>query len=305
MIAPLVVLAPWLGCSEPPVDARIAPPPPLADPDRIRLLALGDVGRGTETQRQVARGAAAACAERGCDAVLLLGDNLYPSGMESPDDPRADAWLRDLYEPIGAPVYLVLGNHDYARGRDVERAGWLVAWAARTDGFELPGPVWTTRAGPLRLIGLDTNRALQFGEAAQAAWLDEQLDDDARWTVVLGHHPLRSDGPHGNAGSYEGTRWLPWASGRSVERLLSVLCGRADLYLAGHDHSRQLLEHCGVPLVVSGAGGSATGIVDRGNQPRFAQGSPGGAWLELGPEEGRVVFLDADGREDGAFGLVP
>ena len=278
-----------------------------ADPSAVRFVALGDVGRGDANQRRVARGVVHACAERGCDAIALLGDLLYPDGMEKDDDPRAEQWIAAPYAPAGAPLLLVLGNHDYGRGRDVASAGRLLRWAKDRPGIVLPANVWDLRAGPVHFVGLDTNAAFQFGEAPQRAWLARVLDEsDAPWKVVLGHHPFRSDGEHGNAGAYEGWTGVPIASGAALRRLFEgALCDRADLYLAGHDHNRQLLAACGVDLIVSGAGSSTTPIVDRGNHPSFASAEPGFVWLELGEGEGRVVFLDADGKAEREYGIAP
>lgn len=284
-----------------------APPPTLSDPERVRFVALGDVGRGTATQRRVAEAVAAVCAERGCDLVVLLGDNLYPDGMEAPDDPRMDERIGDMYAGAGAPLYLVLGNHDYGKGRDAERAGWQVAWATARDAAELPANAWWTETGPALFVGLDTNAAFQFGAGFQSRWLADRLaESDARWKIVLGHHPFRSDGPHGNAGAYEGWSSVPVMSGGGLATLFEErLCGAADLYLAGHDHLRELIDHCGVALVVSGAGAKGTEVVDRGNHPRFASAEPGFAWIELRGDGGTVEFYDQDGARDGFFALQP
>jgi tartrate-resistant acid phosphatase type 5 len=298
----------WLGCSQDQVSTGLAPPPALREPDKLRLLALGDAGKGNDGQRQVAAGARALCAREGCDLVVLLGDNLYPKGMESPDDPRIDRVITEMYADIGAPIYLVLGNHDYGSGRDKERARWQVAWAREQKDVVMPSQAWRTDAGPARLIGLDTNAVMQFGGDFQQRWLREQLtSSDAVWNVVFGHHPYRSDGPHGNAGSYEGTQELPMLSGSPLRTLFDEeLCGQADLYLSGHEHVRELISYCETQLVISGAGASATRIVDRGNDPWFARASLGMAWLELGPDSGVVRFADANGQWDSElFPITP
>jgi tartrate-resistant acid phosphatase type 5 len=250
---------------------------------------------------------AAACARLGCDLVLLLGDNLYPTGMDTPADPRMDGWIRDVYAPLGLPVYLVLGNHDYGTGRDLQRAEWQVAWARGRPGFHLPARAWVSDIGPARFIGLDTNAAFQFGDLGQGAFLEEQLSTSAAlWNVVFGHHPLRSDGPHGNAGAYDGAPWVPLVAGESVRQLLEpAVCARADLYLSGHDHSRQLIDYCGAHLVVSGAGASTTPLGDHGNQRRFGSEAPGAVWISLGPDRGQIVFLGADGAGEADFELTP
>ncbi|MBX2803074.1 MAG: metallophosphoesterase [Myxococcales bacterium] len=294
----------WLGCSASPLTFAEAPTTATASDGVVRLIVVGDTGKGNAGQAQVAHAIVETCAVRGCDLILMLGDNLYPRGMEYPDDPLADDRIAAPYTAAGVPVYLVLGNHDYAHGRDQERAGWQLAWAARTAGVELPGHAWHARVGPVQLVGLDTNAALQFGAEPQRSWLQGVLDSsDAPVRVVAGHHPWRSNGPHGNAGSYEGWSILPYASGRGVARLLQPLCNQVQLYLSGHDHTRQLLDHCGVQLVVSGAGASVTRLVDRGNEPRFASATLGFAWLALSADRGEVTFVSADGVDEGTFVL--
>lgn len=299
------LLPAWMGCSEGRVDTARVEPPVLADPDRVRFVALGDAGKGNAVQARVARSVANTCDELGCDLILLLGDNLYPAGMEAPDDPRAEERIALPYVPT-APVYAVLGNHDW-NNRDDERAAWQIAWASQRDGIELPAPAWSMAAGPVTFAAIDTNTAFQRGRSFQQAWLVETLDAaDTPWKVVLGHHPWRSDGPHGNAGAYEGISWGPIVSGRGLRKLFDgAVCGRADLYLAGHDHLRELLRACDTDLVISGAGASATEVVDRGNQPRFARATPGFVWLELGTTEGELRFYDEVGTLEAAFPLRP
>ena len=51
----------------------------------LKLIALGDTGTGNNDQLEVSQGMAKVCEESGCDLVLLLGDNFYPSGVVSED----------------------------------------------------------------------------------------------------------------------------------------------------------------------------------------------------------------------------
>lgn len=292
------------GCAPEP-SFGTPPAPALADPDVVHLVAVGDTGKGDDGQRRVAEAIRAVCAREGCDLVVLLGDNLYPAGMESPDDPRADERIAEPYAGV-APIYAVLGNHDWA-GRSAAVADRQLAWAAGRDEVVTDTHAWVVEAGPLLLAGVDTEAVFLWGDGPQGPWLRGALDaSDAPWKIVVGHHPLRSDGPHGNAGAYEGWSSVPWVSGAAVRAFLEgAVCGRADLYLAGHDHTRQLLEACGTTLVVAGTGAAGTRIVDRGNAPRFADAAPGFAWLSLGTDAGELRFYGADGEVDATFALAP
>ncbi len=67
----------------------------------------------------------------------------------------------------------------------------------------------------------------------------------ATWKIVYGHHPIRSHGRYGD-------------SEELALKLLPILRGRADLYLAGHEHDLQILEpEDGLHFVISGAGGKS------------------------------------------------
>ena len=276
------------ACTSPPATPLDLPPVKPSGPT-LRVIAVGDTGHINATARRVARSIQTICLERGCDALLLLGDNIYPRGATD------EAHAREAMAPwraIGLPLYAVLGNHDWGHGHDAAAAA---AQIALSDSSLHIAEDWVARAGPATLFGLDTTRVFWDG-AARASWLGPALDAADGWRIVLGHHPLRSNGPHGNAGAYEGWSRIPWMSGTSVQTALDgALCGRADLYLSGHDHSRQWLEECGVELVVSGAGSSATTLHDRGNDHRFAAATHGFVWLSAGSSL-RVAFYDEDGR---------
>ena len=288
----------WLalvGCGHealPPTHVTVDP-----DASVVRLVATGDVGRDTPLARDVAASMRAVCERDGCDAGLLLGDLLYPRGMERPDDPRMDARIRDRYAGIAPHWYLVHGNHDYAHGRNLERAKWQRAWADRTPGFHLPSPDWRLDLGPTTVLGVDTTRVFWDGIRSRGAWLDRTwADTEDRWRVVATHHPHRSNGPHGNAGAYEGWRGLPWVSGRALRTLFEDhVCGRADLVLSAHDHNLQWIAHCGTQWVVTGSGANPKAGVDRGNSPLFASDQGGFVWIELG-DRMRVRFHDVQGR---------
>lgn len=262
----------------------------------VRFVAIGDTGKGNAGQRAVARAVRAVCEARGCDFVVLLGDNYYPRGMQSPDDPRIDALVTDVYADLGVPVYAVLGNHDWGHGRDADAAGWQVDWARAHPFVRMPAPYYGFTAGPAAFFALDTTSIFYGDGAEQVAWLDEALREaDARYKVVFGHHTYRSNGEHGNAGAYEGLGWVPIVRGAPLKRMFQEhVCGRADLYVSGHDHLLQWISHCGTELVVSGAGATARELVDRGNEPRFAAARLGLAWIELG-DALTVAFHDETG----------
>lgn len=289
----------WLlACSSPaPLDVADAFELPVGDPERVRFIALGDTGKGNQTQRDVAEGIRTVCAHRRCDFVLLLGDNLYNDGMVTPDDPRMDEVFTDIYSGLDLPFAAVLGNHDWGRYHYADNARYQLEWAAKNDQYVLPAPNYRFQAGHAELWAIDTDTVFWEGKQPVAGWLDRTLQgSEARWKVVFGHHTYRSEGPHGNAGAYEGWQRVPYVSGGALRELFDDhVKGQADLYVCGHDHSLQTFDHEGLELVVSGSGASTTPLVDRGNHPDLAFSKPGFVWVELGETMSFEVY-DAAGQ---------
>jgi predicted phosphodiesterase len=220
------------------------------DDDSVVFAAIGDVGKANVPQAVVAAGVRRACAER-CDFVVLLGDNVYESGVADADDERALGCMIASYETPA--TFAVLGNHDYDPvAPTVERARRELAWirrdATRPDGVGARGDhhFYRFRAGPVRLVALDTNLLVRgaFDEADYgrlARWLGPLRRADDEWLVVLGHHPYVSNGSHRSAGEFLDASLSLWP-GRFFRHVIGRhVMGRADLYVAGHDHNLQFI----------------------------------------------------------------
>jgi tartrate-resistant acid phosphatase type 5 len=273
------------------------PEAPTAHEEQVRFIAFGDQGTGSDTQLQVAAAMGQVCEVRGCDFGLVLGDSLYPNGLQSVDDPRMDDAFIKPYAPIKIPFYAALGNHDYDNGRDDATAEHLLAWAANHEIMTLPAKTYSFSAGPATFAALDTTWVFWHGARGHQRWLDETLRDTQGWKVVFGHHPIFSNGQHGNAGEYEGLSFIPWSSGMALDRFFQQsVCGEADLYLSGHDHNLQWISACGTELIVSGAGAKTTPIVDRENKPNFSAAQPGFVWVSLDSETMTIAFYDESGK---------
>ncbi len=85
----------------------------------------------------------------------------------------------------------------------------------------------------------------------------------APWKVAFAHHPLRSNGRHGNAGFYDGLV----GSGKDWQNLLKkTACDKIDVLITGHDHDLQWLKpnkECGNTFfIISGAGGKTCSMTN-------------------------------------------
>jgi hypothetical protein len=180
----------------------------------------------------------------------------------------------------------------------------------------MPATHYTFTWGNVGFIALDTN-AIMWGnteQGDQAAWYTSALTEvaGADWVFLLGHHPLRSNGSHGNAGTYEspelnGTKIplpIPVLNGAAVKDFFDAhVCGTVDAYFCGHDHTRQWIDEpealCGAELIVTGAGAKLTALASELNQAHYQDDEKAGFMYVV--IEGNTFtgqFIDQDGNVD-------
>ncbi|MFN7144414.1 MAG: metallophosphoesterase, partial [Myxococcota bacterium] len=258
-------------------------------PAKVRFVALGDGGTGSDDQYAVADTVAAVCAERGCDFALYLGDNIYNDGVTSVTDSQWEEKFEAPYAVVDFPFYAALGNHDYGGGGggfEVERAQAQVDYTNESDKWRMPAKFYTHAHGDATFFALDTTPLDWSRVEEQTAWLPGQLAAaTTKWKIAYGHHPYISNGDHGNANDNFG----PFFEDN--------VCGQVDLYLAGHDHHLEWLEpQCGTEHVISGAAAKLRGV--EGSNPSFYGTSTlGFVWFEIDGDTLTGVMYDVDGNE--------
>ena len=227
---PLRRLAVWARDVGPPGPADVVGDGlPAGSEVRLRVAVAGDVGHPSPQLDATVAAMVRASAARPFDALVLLGDNVYPDG----DPALLDQAVLRPFAPVltqGARLVPVLGNHDVQAGHAdvlVRRLG-------------MPGRWYASRLGDVLFVGLDSTRP---DDADQQAWLADTLAGcDAAWTVVALHHPPYSAGWHGSDLSVR-------AAFEPAFRRFSV-----DLVLAGHEHDYQRSRPVGdTTYVISGA----------------------------------------------------
>ncbi len=271
--------------------------------DVVRFVALGDAGEGNSEQYAVADAIAVVCARDGCDFALYLGDNFYDSGVEDTADPQWDEKFELPYAELDFPFYPALGNHDYGGegiGWELWKGSIYVDYSALSDKWTMPDLYYAHTHAHASFFGLDTTQVFWgFGDD-QADWMRDQLArDTSTWRVAYGHHPYLSNGPHGNAGEYEGLDWVPIVNGAAIEAFVDDrLCGQVDLYIDGHDHSLQWPQSTcsGTEFIVSGAGAKTTEL--EGDNPTWFEAEiEGFVWIELRGRTLTGVVYDLNGVE--------
>jgi hypothetical protein len=300
-----------------------APPEPVK---RVRFIVMGDTGKGNADQRNVAVAIRDLCAAKGCDFVLMLGDNIYDAGVSSTTDPQWQSKFEVPYNDINLPFYVALGNHDYGGkliidapgiGNEWDRGLVEVNYTQVSMKWNMPATHYTFTHNHVGVIVLDTNSIVWDNKTHgdQAAWMPTALMEVSGkdWVFVAGHHPYRSNGTHGNAGDYDAPELagipipnpLPIQDGENVKRFFEQnVCGiGAQVYFAGHDHSRQWLNEpsqlCGTQMIISGAGASTTELRNRGNASFYEDADkPGFMYVDIDGDTFTGSFYDKDGVMD-------
>jgi acid phosphatase len=246
----------------------------------LRLAVTGDTGGGAEA---VAAGIARVHAQKPFHAIILAGDNFYPCGVESVDDPR---WgLVTPLTRIGIPVFPVLGNHDFCGKADPD-----AQIGAPIPNWVFPAREYVVRGGIADFALVDTNPYVK-GESPALPLEEAFASSNARWRVIVGHHPVISSGWHG---------YFPRDEVQRMREVIPTLRAvKANLYIAGHDHHLELLRGRMTHLI-SGAGSSPVPPL----KLRLSTVYPGEirrerigfAVVEIREKSMRVRFYDAKGR---------
>lgn len=194
--------------------------------------------------------------------IISVGDNFYPDGIASVNDPFIKSSFEDIYygSNLFCPWYVILGNHGYRGNYQAQLDYSQVSqrWNMPDHYFEFEKTLEDdkTRA---KFLFLDTNpfeddyyheekyqQVKTQDSLKQKKWLEETLKNStADWNIVIGHHPLYTSGKRVDDKPY--VRY-------HLEDLFETY--KVPVYFAGHEHDIQHLKPKGVYThhFVSGAG---------------------------------------------------
>jgi acid phosphatase type 7 len=202
-------------------------------PSTVTLLAAGDIA----TCGQDGDEATAALLDGLPGTILALGDTVYERGTDAEyASCYAPSWGRHL-----ARTRPVLGNHEYGTAG---AAGYFRYFGARAG--PRPSGYYSFRLGAWLIVVLNSNCGPAGGchtGSPQERWLRSVLARSPRCTLAAMHHPRFSSGLHGS------DRTL-------VDLWRTLVRGRADVVLSGHDHHyERFAQQGGLRAFVVGTGG--------------------------------------------------
>lgn len=290
--------------------------------DATHFFVLGDWGRnGYERQQEVADAMQAMAQRIEPEFIISTGDNFYPDGVASVDDPLFQSSYEAIYrgDKLFEPWYCVMGNHDYRGDLSAQ-----IEYTQLSRRWNMPALYWSDQfileddETRLDLFFVDTSpledeywtrakyrdAVSQQDTTAQLAWLEQALaTSSAEWRLVVGHHPVYTSGKRRDD--------PPYVRGHLESRFDA---SGVQAYFCGHEHDlqHQRPEHGMTHYFVSGAGSEVrpTGELE---MTRFAQSIAGFMAVSLLPNtmlvqaisyQGEVLYQTAFDRT-GAFVDLP
>lgn len=236
----------------------------------FHFYTIGDWGRdGKYGQKELAKTMGMAALQVQPEFIISTGDNFYPYGVTSIEDPLWKTSFEDIYtdQSLHCEWFVVPGNHDYMGSVDAE-----IEYSEVSERWNMPSryfhkDIVTDEGVSIRFLFIDTSplndnyysnkyadKVIGQDTARQLQWIDSMLVGDFDWKIVTGHHPLYTGGTRKREKNYVRDY---------IEKLLDK--HQVDLYLAGHEHDLQHIKPKGHPThhFISGAGSSprATGKI--------------------------------------------
>lgn len=263
--------------------------PPICPPDQVNLLVFGDWGDGSDNQKKVAATLADYAAAHGpVNAVLSAGDNIYAS-LKDAGDPKWRTLFEEMYDirKLNVPFYAILGNHDYEKKKDLIE----LDYAAKNSGsrFKMPAR-WYRLEFPaekplITILMLDSNKTLTAAQAAeQRQWIEQELarPRQTRWLAVCDHHPLFSNGDHGDERRIQ-QAWGPLFRKHNV-----------DFVFSGHDHAMQHLRppDWNIDFVIAGGGGRKRTNIKRNDRGPFFRSIYGFAHARFTANSAEITMVE-------------
>jgi predicted phosphodiesterase len=206
----------------------------------IKFAIIGDSGRGSKEQHDIAAQMVAYRQRFDYKFVLMAGDNIY-EGPATADDYRLK--FEEPYKTLldaGVKFYAALGNHDDSN--EVYYKPFNMG-GNRYYTFQPPVDPLTRWDTSVRFFALDST----YLDGAQSRWFEkETAASRSDWKIAFLHHPVYTSG-----------RYTLAARGIRYALESAFVNGGIDVVFSGHEHIYERAEmQNGILYFITGGAGS-------------------------------------------------
>ena len=220
--------------------------------------------------------------------ILTAGDNFYPNGVDSINDPYWDVYTENFNQSsLQIPWYISVGNHDHHGSiqAQIDYSEIDERWNFPSHFYDLNMDI-NGSGDSLGIIVIDS-QALRTDpdDMGQGEWISTTAQQmDHKWKLMLGHHNLYSYGHHGQ-------------SNLMISLLEDVLnTNEIDYYIAGHEHDMQYLETDGYTKYIVSGSAARTRPTDTGPYSLFALSELGFSLYRVSKHKLEHYFIDQYGE---------
>ena len=257
----------------------------------LNFIVAGDTGMAGERRDKALRALSDIASETQLSFAILLGDNFYPTGIQSLHDPRWNTDFEQLFKlaDFNMPFYSVLGNHDYAGNIQAQ-----IDYSQISKRWKMPSRYYAVRreispGSPqtLLMLMLDTEvlRTDRGMRSDQYKWIVAELTrTPSTFVVLVGHHPVYSNGRHGGEATLK----------KMLAKLSKV--HKIDLYINGHEHDFQIIKPKGNTVFVSDGGFSKERPVQCGPSSIFASNQSVALLIKVTPRYMALISVNINGK---------
>jgi len=248
--------------------------------DSLNFLFISDFGgQGGKVQCEVGAQMGHQASIEKSSFVITGGDNYHQNGISSAFDPKWKTEFENIYsdKSLMIPWYASLGNHDYNGSPEAE-----IKYSQISKRWHMPARYYSHKekindTTDVLFIHMDTSpfitdyrkndsiyHVLGQDTKAQLSWLDSILaKSNARWKIVIGHHPVFSSvEKRGN------TKEL-------IDEILPIMEKYGvKVYFCGHEHFMQYLVDGSLNSFVCGCGALTRPVSNR-EDVKFGSATPG------------------------------
>lgn len=249
----------------------------------INFIVLGSFGiNGTKNQTNIARALGKFCSENRCDFIITTGNNFYPTGTTSIQDPQFSTSFLNIYDQISLKNltwYPVLGKTDYMSNpqSQVDYMNKEKRWSMnnfyyslskKTSNFFHSVSIQFTMMDTIQLQSYNRNNPkinqtalLREGNVTlQNKWIIEELNqNDNSWHFLVGYDCVYGFDYRGNYTS----------ESKTLKNLLKQSNIQPQIYFCGEFNSLQMYQEKETDTLFAVSG--SAGFVEKQYQKHIFQ----------------------------------